>query len=108
MFLAGGAFCLLAGYLVGAVAGPDSPESSKATVVSFDNSSSKLCLEGDSVEDEDGVDEDGVLCGTWNHSSGAVRPKKGDTFRFVAVDTSGVKGSEPRDEIVIYGTVVRD
>lgn len=108
VFLAGGAFCLLAGYLVGTVAGPDAPSSTTATVFSYERSTSKLCLEGESVEDEDGVDEDGVLCGTWDHSSGAIRPKKGDTFRFVTRDTSGVKGSEPRDEIVIYGTVLRD
>lgn len=108
VFLAGGAFCLLAGYLVGTVAGPDAPSSSRATVVSYEKSSSRLCLEGDSVEDEDGADEDGVLCGTWSHSAGAATPSKGDTFRFVTQDTTEVKGSEPRDETVIYGTVIPD
>jgi hypothetical protein len=107
VFLAGGAFCLLAGYLVGAVAGPDSPERTTATVVSFEAKASRLCLEGKSVEDHESA-EDGVLCGTWSHSAGASKPKKGDRFRFVVSDTSGVKGSEPRDQILIYGTVVRD
>ncbi len=107
MFLAGGAFCLLAGYLVGVVAGPGGPEHTTATVSSFARATSELCLKGDSVKDEDAADADGVLCGTWSHSAGAIEPKKGDKFRFVLQDTSGVKGSEPRDEIVIYGTVVR-
>lgn len=107
VFVAAGAFSLLAGYLVGAVAGPDSPQRTTATVVSFERSSSRLCLEGDSVEKEDATDEDGVLCGTWSHSAGAIVPKKGDRFRFVTMDTSGVKGSEPRAETVIYGTVVQ-
>jgi hypothetical protein len=107
VFLAGGAFCLVAGYLVGAVVGPDTQHADTATVVSFDSGNGKLCLEGDSVDDEPGVD-DGVLCGTWSHSTGSITPQKGDTFRFVATDTSGVKGSKPRDTTVIYGTVVGD
>lgn len=107
VFLAGGAFCLIAGFLVGAVAGPGSPERTTAKVSSFQRSTSELCLEGKSVKDEDAADDDGVLCGTWSHSAGAIEPKKGDKFRFVLQDTSGVKGSEPRDEVVIYGTVVR-
>ena len=107
VFLAGGAFCLLAGYLAGAVVSGDSGSGDTATVVSFEAKTSKLCLEGESVEDEPGV-EDGVLCGTWSHSAGAVRPDKGDTFRFVTMDTTGVKGAKPRDTTIIYGTVVGD
>ena len=107
VFLAGGAFCLLAGYLAGAVIGPDRHHGDTATVVSFDGGTAKLCLEGDSVKDDPGV-EDGVLCGTWSHGAGSINPKKGDTFRFVTMDTSGVKGSKPRDTTVIYGTVVKD
>ena len=104
VFVAGGAFCLLAGYLGGAVVGrPDGDDTAK--VVSYDSSTAKLCLEGDSVEDEPGFD-DGSLCGTWSHSTGALRPTKGDTFRFIVMDTSGVKGSKPRATTVIYGTVV--
>jgi hypothetical protein len=106
VFLAGGAFCLVAGYLAGAV-GPDNERGQTATVVSFDSGSSKLCLEGDGVKDEPGVDH-GVLCGSWSHSAGSRTPHKGDTFRFVTMDTSGVKGSKPRDTTVIYGTVVED
>jgi hypothetical protein len=107
VFLAGGAFCLLAGYLAGAVVGPNSHHGTTATVVSFDSGSGKLCLDGDSVKDEPGV-KDGVLCGTWSHSTGSITPHKGDTFRFVTMDTTGVKGSKPRDTTVIYGTVVED
>jgi hypothetical protein len=105
VFLAGGAFCLLAGYLAGAVVGGDSGSGDTAKVVSFDTGSSKLCLEGGSVDGQPGV-EDGKLCGTWSHSAGVVTPRKGDTFRFVTMDATGVKGAKPRDKIVIYGTVV--
>jgi hypothetical protein len=108
VFLAGGAFCLVAGYLAGAVVGPDTQHTNTAKVVSFDAGKSKLCLEGDSVKDEPGVNDEGVLCGTWSHSTGSTTPRKGDTFRFVTMDTSGVKGSKPRDTTVIYGTVVQD
>lgn len=106
VFVAGGAFCLLAGYLVGAVAGPDTPQRTTATVVSFEESTSKLCLSGDSVKNDKGADANGVLCGTWSHSAGVTMPRTGDKFRFVTMDTSGVKGSRPRDLVVIYGTVV--
>jgi hypothetical protein len=105
VFLAGGALCLMAGYLVGAVVGPDG-HGDTATVVSYDSGTAKLCLEGDSVKDQPGVTDDDVLCGTWNHTAGSADPRKGDTFRFVTMDTSGVKGSKPRDLVVIYGTVV--
>jgi len=108
VFLAGGAFCLLAGYLVGAVVGPDTQHGTTAKVVSFDNGTAKLCLQGDSVKDEPGANDKKVLCGTWSHSAGAITPRTGDTFRFVTMDTSGVKGSRPRDAVVIYGTVVED
>jgi hypothetical protein len=108
VFLAGGAFCLLAGYLAGAVVGPDHQRGTTATVVSFDESTARLCLEGGSVADQPGVSNKGVLCGTWSHSPGSTTPHHGDTFRFVTMDTSGVKGSKPRDAVVIYGTVVED
>jgi hypothetical protein len=108
VFVAGGAFCLLAGYLAGAVTGPDTPHRTTATVVSFARADSKLCLKGTSVKDEKAADSDGILCGTWSHSAGATEPRKGDKFRFVTLDTTGVKGSEPRAKVVIYGTVVTD
>lgn len=107
VFIAGGALCLVAGYLVGAVAGPDAPQRTTAKVVSFTPKASILCLSGESVEDEPGTDEDGVLCGTWSHSAGATVPREGDRFRFVSLDTSDVKGTEPSIKTVIYGTVVR-
>jgi hypothetical protein len=106
VFLAGGAVCLLAGYLVGVVAGPETAQHTTATVVSFKQSTSRLCLEGKAVEHEKATDSDGVLCGTWSHPAGVRLPKKGDRFRFVTQDTSGVKGSEPRADTVIYGSVV--
>jgi hypothetical protein len=108
VFLAGGALCLLAGYLAGAVAGPDSHRSTTAKVVSFDSATAKLCLEGDSVKDDPATSDKGVLCGTWSHSSGSTTPRKGDTFRFVTMDTSGVKGAKPMATVVIYGTVVEE
>ena len=107
VFVAGGALCLVAGYLIGTVAGPDTPHRTTATVVSFDSKTSELCLEGDSVKDEKEA-EDGVLCGTWSHSVDATKPRKGDTFRFIIQDTSGVKGAKPTAKVLIYGTVVED
>jgi hypothetical protein len=107
VFVAGGALCLVAGYLVGTVAGPDTPHRTTASVVSFDSKTARLCLTGDSVKNEKATDDNGVLCGTWSHSVDATRPHKGDNFRFVVLDTSGVKGSEPRTDTVIFGTVER-
>ena len=106
VFLAGGAFCLVAGYLAGAVIGPDDRRGDTAEVVSYDSGTSKLCLVGESVEDESGASDDGVLCGTWSRSTGSIIPREGDTFRFITMDTTGVKGAKPRDSTVIYGTVV--
>ncbi|MFL6158261.1 MAG: hypothetical protein ACJ72D_19385 [Marmoricola sp.] len=107
VFIAGGALCLVAGYLIGTVAGPDTPHRTTATVVSFDSKTSRLCLNGGSVKNEKNADENGMLCGTWSHSTDASKPHQGDNFRFVAMDTSGVKGSEPRSATIIYGTVER-
>ena len=109
VFLAGGAFCVLAGYLVGSVIGPETQHGTTATVVSYDENVARLCLKGSSVEHQPGASDKGVLCGTWSHSAGTTTPAKGDTFRFVVMDTSGVKGTKrPRDSVVIYGTVVRN
>ena len=47
--LAGGALCLLGGYLVGVVAGPDTEDTDTATVVSYDADSDRLCLTGEAV-----------------------------------------------------------
>ena len=107
VFLAGGALCLVAGYLVGSVVGPDTPDRTTATVVSFDTNDAKLCLEGDAIKDQEGVDADsGHLCGTLRRAPRSQVPAKGDDFRFVSVrsaeDTAG--GSER--QVVIYGDVV--
>jgi len=107
VFLAGGALCLLAGYLVGSVAGPDTPERTTATVVSFDSGTERLCLEGDAIKDQAGVDSSGHLCGTLRRTANTKDPAKGDDFRFVSVRTTEVVSGKRRQQVVIYGTVVR-
>ena len=49
----------MAGYLVGTVTGPDTPQRTTAEVVSFDSGTEKLCLKGDAIKDQEGVDSDG-------------------------------------------------
>ena len=44
--LAGGALCILGGYLLGVVAGPDTPGRTTATVESYDERDGRLCLTG--------------------------------------------------------------
>lgn len=105
VFLAGGALCLVAGYLIGTVTGPDTPHRTTAAVVSFDGRDSKLCLSGESVKDEKAV-VNGILCGTWSHPAGVTIPKKGDNFRFVSLDTAHPGGQQPQFTTVLYGTVV--
>jgi len=85
--VAGGCLCLLAGYVIGAVAGPESSDPTVATVASYDADSRELCLSGDSVTDEPAA-QDGVLCGEWRRTPGATRPVEGDTFRYVSLDRS--------------------
>lgn len=106
VFLAGGALCLLAGYLVGAVAGPDAPSRTTGKVVSFDVRESRLCLEGAAIKDQEGVDADGQLCGTLRQTPNTQQPVRGDKFRFVSVRTSGVVKGKPQQQVVIYGDVV--
>lgn len=109
LFVAAGGFCLLAGFLVGVVAGPDAPDDTTGVVESYDGGSSRLCLTGDAVAEQDGADDEGVLCGVWRRSINATVPKVGDDFRFVSV-----RGADPpagtSDErvagVVIYGDVV--
>ena len=48
--LAGGAICLLGGYLVGVLAGPDTASRATATVASYDSGTGRLCLGGDGVQ----------------------------------------------------------
>ncbi len=116
-----GALILLAGYLLGVVAGPDGPERTVGTVESFDAAGSVLCLSGDDVAaldeaasdvaDESGDDD--LLCGRWERSAGSERPSAGDEFRFVVVRTTDAPADEATDDpddasgrVLIYGAVV--
>jgi hypothetical protein len=105
VFLAGGALCVLAGFLAGSVVGPGTPERTTAQVVSFDSGSSRLCLEGDAVKDQDGVDAEGTLCGTLRRTPNARVPRKGDSFRFITVQTSDTVRGKAQQQVVIYGAV---
>jgi hypothetical protein len=99
--VAGGALCLLAGYLVGAVAGPDPASRTTAEVKSYDTKSQELCLTGDGIDGKPGA-ADGELCGVWKRSTGDSTPHEGDDFRFVSV----VSKSGSNSATYIYGTVV--
>jgi hypothetical protein len=109
--LAGGAICILGGYLIGAVAGPDTPSRTTATVQSYDTSSGRLCLTGETIEDQEGVTDDGILCGTWRRTEGSRDvPEPGDQFRFVSMVVDASREGEVGDAgpiTVIYGDVVR-
>ncbi len=109
--LAGGAICILGGYLLGAVAGPSSPSRTTAVVDSYDQSDGRICLSGETVNDLEGADEAGGLCGVWRRSVGDdVLPEPGDQFRFVSVvvdqPPSG-QDAENGPSTMIYGDVVR-
>ncbi|WP_147455875.1 hypothetical protein [Nocardioides mangrovicus] len=104
VLVAGGALCLLGGYLVGVVAGPDTPQRTTAVVSSFTAAGDRLCLKGEAVKDADGA-EDGVLCGTWRRSAASSStPVKGQEFRFVLVRG---QDSDRKPATLIYGDVVR-
>ena len=108
--LAAGAICVLGGYLLGAIAGPDTPSRTTAEVESFEPSTNRLCLTGDSIEDQEGVSEDGLLCGTWRRPGGSSSiPAAGDRFRFVSVVSREATEENPDAEgqsTIIYGAVV--
>ena len=106
VFLAGGALCLVAGYLAGTVTGPGTPQRTTAEVVSFDTGTERLCLKGDAIKDQEGVDSSGQLCGTLRRAPSSQVPRKGDDFRFVSVETSGEDNGKPQQQVVIYGAVV--
>lgn len=108
--LAGGAICILGGYLLGAVAGPDTPSRTTAVVDSYDDQDGRLCLSGETVSDQEGTTKDGRLCGTWRRSVGDEGlPEPGDEFRFVSVVVDPApSGKDPGGpSTVIYGDVVR-
>ncbi len=103
--LTGAAICLLGGYLVGVLAGPDTTSRTTGTVVSYDNGSGRLCLTGDGVKDQEGTVDD-RLCGTWRRAGESSAPRKGDLFRFVTLGGGATEdGGGPA--VVIYGDVVR-
>jgi hypothetical protein len=109
--LAGGAICILGGYLLGAVAGPSTPSRTTAVVDSYDQSDGRICLSGETVTDQEGAGDDGNLCGTWRRSVGdEILPEPGDEFRFVSVvvdqPPSG-EGDADGPYTMIYGDVVR-
>ena len=99
--IAGAGLCLLGGYLLGVVAGPDTPAPAPGPVESYDAGTHHQCLSGDAVADQDGA-EDGELCGTWQRAAGSARPHEGDSFRFVS-KVSKQKSSP--DQVLIFGEV---
>jgi hypothetical protein len=107
--LAGGAICILGGYLLGVLAGPDTPSRTTAVVDSYDQSNGHLCLSGDTVQGQEGATDDGRLCGTWRRSVGDNDlPEPGDQFRFVSVVVDQPPAGEDSDRpaTIIYGDVV--
>ena len=97
--LAGGAICVLGGYLLGMVAGPDQAAETTATVASYDDAHSQLCLTGKGL--------DGTLCGTWRRGAGAATPARGDTFRFVTMSPGSSRAGDGHAAVtLIYGDVV--
>ncbi len=107
--LAGGAICILGGYLLGVLAGPDTPSRTTAVVDSYDQGNGHLCLSGESIQEQEGATDDGQLCGTWRRSVGDNDlPEPGDQFRFVSVvvdqPPAGEEGERP--STIIYGDVV--
>lgn len=105
---AGGALCILGGYLVGVVAGPETTGTNTALVDSYDLAEDLLCLRGESIMAlaEDATSE--VLCGTWQRPQRTPRsqlPAPGDEFRFVTVTTRNDEDDE--SATYIYGDVVR-
>ncbi len=106
--LAGAGLCLLAGYLVGAVAGAtDQVERRTADVAAYDATEQRVCLSGDAVTDLPGVDDEGRLCGSLRRTPSSAVPREGDSMRFVSVATAEQVGGEARQSVVIIGDVVR-
>ena len=106
LLLAGGALCLLGGYMIGVVAGPQTTDQTVAVVESYDPDTRELCLTGDSLDDDDRA-TDGVLCGEWRRTPGATRPVEGDDFRFVAIERADdADGGDTA--VYIHGAVMED
>lgn len=106
--LTGAAICLLGGYLVGVLAGPDTTSRTTATVISYDAGSGELCLTGDGVKDQEGAGDGDTLCGRWRRAGESSAPQKGDRFRFVTLSGGATgDGAGESPAVVIYGDVVR-
>lgn len=101
--LAGAGLCLLGGYLLGVVAGPDTPERTTGVVESYDAGTGILCLSGENVDEHEGF-ADGQLCGVWQRAGSSPRPEEGDPFRFVSRLREGRPGPED-DRVSIFGEV---
>lgn len=108
--LAGGAICILGGYLLGVVVSPNAPSQTTGVVDSYDGSTDALCLSGDSIEDQEGATATGQVCGTWRQTEGSsATPEPGDQFRFVSMVVDASRAGETGDVrpvTVIYGEVV--
>ena len=103
---AGGAICILGGYLLGVLTGPATTSRTTATVASYDRDTGRLCLTGDGVDEQDGPVENDTLCGTWRRAGSSTAPKKGDRFRFVTLSGGSSTGDDDRPTTVIYGDVL--
>jgi hypothetical protein len=106
VLIAAAALFVLAGYLIGVVAGPESPDRTIGKVESYDAETRELCLSGDAVEDLEGV-EDGMLCGVWQKAASSTTPHEGDDFRFVSRVAERRDGDED-DQVFIFGEVDDD
>ena len=101
--VAGGALCLLAGYVVGVALGDETTSRETAEVESYDASTNELCLTGEAVEDR-AESEDGLLCGVWRRGTASVAPEVGDDFHFVTITNQSPEGEQA---VFIYGDVAR-
>ncbi|WP_148574966.1 hypothetical protein [Nocardioides caldifontis] len=100
--VAGGALCLLAGYVVGVALGDGATDRSTAEVDSYDVSDNELCLTGEAVEQMEEA-EDGMLCGEWRRGTASSVPRPGDAFTFVTITNE----RDGEQAVFIYGDVAR-
>ena len=76
-------------------------------MVSFDTGDQKLCLEGDAIKDQEGVDSDGTAV---RHAAPHARtrrpPPRVTTSASSPSRTTGEVDGETKQQVVIYGAVV--
>jgi hypothetical protein len=101
--VAGGALCLLAGYVVGVALSDGTTDRQTAEVESYDASTNELCLTGEAVDEMEEA-EDGLLCGEWRRGTASMPPEEGDDFRFVTITNQNADGEQA---VFIYGSVAR-